>query len=131
MAYNGPYASVDFQRQISACPIVLIAAIDNSTYQSKLQDWGYVDVKVFNQTFTGDRLVEQIGSLPKIATMDYIGHNGVLYGLAFENYEIYSMRAVGTITTKAVIQKEQSTIQLTRVLTVLRSTANTKLDAFA
>lgn len=67
-------------------PIILIAAIDKPSYQEKLKDWGYTDIKVYNQTFTGDRLIEQIAQISRISSIDYIGHNGALYGLALEDY---------------------------------------------
>lgn len=68
-------------------PIRLISYIDNaSTYQKKLSAWNYQNVKVMNQVMTGSRIVNLIGQNEKIASIDFIGHNGAFMGLALEDY---------------------------------------------
>ncbi len=64
-----------------------IGAIENSESLSLLKKWGYQNIQVFNQTYTGPLLVKQILLNAKVASIDFIGHNGALLGFVLENYE--------------------------------------------
>jgi hypothetical protein len=67
--------------------IRIISAIDNAnTYASKLNKWGYQNVITFNQAMTDKKVVDLIIKSEKIASLDFIGHNGVVYGFALEDY---------------------------------------------
>ncbi len=76
-----------FNDKVKHGPIKLISYIDNAaTYQKKLTAWNYQNVKVMNQAMTGSRVVNLIGQNEKIASIDFIGHNGAFMGLALEDY---------------------------------------------
>lgn len=66
--------------------IRLIAAIENSNFRNQLANWGYNNLKVYNQTMTGNEVLGQIFRVNKIESIDFIGHNGALYGFALEDY---------------------------------------------
>lgn len=66
--------------------IRLIGAIENSETLKKLNQWGYINIQVFEKTFTGPRLVNVIAQSSKIASIDFIGHNGALLGFVLEDY---------------------------------------------
>lgn len=69
-------------------PIKMIAAIDKpDTFNKKLSDWGYRNVKVYNKTMTGTDIVNMIGQNEKISSIDFIGHNGAFLGFALEGYD--------------------------------------------
>lgn len=66
--------------------IVLIAAVENSQTVPMVQSWGYAQIKVDGRTFTAARLIEALGKIPKIASIDFIGHNGAFLGFVLEDY---------------------------------------------
>jgi len=66
--------------------IKIISAIENANYSKLLSTWGYANVKSFNRTMTGNEVLNQIFQVDKIESMDFIGHNGALYGFALEDY---------------------------------------------
>jgi hypothetical protein len=68
-------------------PIKIISAIDKPSYAGQIKTWGYSNIRVFNQTMTGKRIVDLISEHQKIASIDFIGHNGAFRGLALEDYD--------------------------------------------
>ena len=67
--------------------IRLISGIDNiNTYNTKITKWGYQNIKVYNETMTGSRVVQRISDIEKIASIDFVGHNGAFMGFALEGY---------------------------------------------
>jgi hypothetical protein len=68
-------------------PIKIISAIDLPSYSEYIKAWGYSNVRVFKQTMTDQRVVSLIAENQKIASIDFIGHNGAIKGLALENYD--------------------------------------------
>lgn len=67
--------------------IRLISAIDDmSTYNKKITTWGYQNISVFQETMTGSKIVKLIVANQKIASIDFVGHNGAFLGFALENY---------------------------------------------
>jgi hypothetical protein len=76
-----------FKSRTQHGPIRLIGAIENSESISALKNWGYKNIQIFNQIYTGLALVKQIKQVPLVASIDMIGHNGAMLGFALENYE--------------------------------------------
>ncbi len=68
-------------------PIKIISAIDKPSYADYIKNWGYSNARVFKQTMTGQRVVDLISEHQKIASIDFIGHNGAIKGLALEDYD--------------------------------------------
>lgn len=66
--------------------IVFVAAVENAQTVPTVQGWGYANIKVDGRTFTSARLLEILGTIPKIASIDFIGHNGAFLGFVLEDY---------------------------------------------
>lgn len=75
-----------FKDKASSGSIRVIGAIENSRTLTMLSNWGYKNVKVFEQTFTGSRLNDLLKRTGRIASMDWIGHNGAVLGFVLEDY---------------------------------------------
>lgn len=69
--------------------IKIISAIENANYSSLAKSWGYTNIMPYNRTMTGQEVLNQIFAVANssmIESIDFIGHNGALYGFALEDY---------------------------------------------
>jgi hypothetical protein len=66
--------------------IKIIGAIENAKSIPMMQKWGYTNIKIYNRTMSGNELLKQLATFKKIESLDFIGHNGALFGLALEDY---------------------------------------------
>lgn len=77
-----------FKDKLKHGNIRLISAIDNlDTFQERLKSWGYTHVQHIKKNMAESDVVSIIASTPKIASLDFLGHNGALKGIALENYD--------------------------------------------
>lgn len=51
------------------------------------RSWGYSNIQANGKTFNSTRLLEALGQVPTIASIDFIGHNGAILGFALESYD--------------------------------------------
>lgn len=66
--------------------VLVIAAVENAQTVPMMTTWGYQRLQVDNRPFTSARLLEALGRVPKIASLDFIGHNGAFLGFVLEDY---------------------------------------------
>ncbi len=85
-------------------PIRIIGAIENSRTLQMMRDLGYQNIQTFNQTFTGPRLNAALQNTARIASMDFIGHNGAVLGFVLEDYSnrffLNDARAMSSLRSK-------------------------------
>lgn len=66
--------------------IRVIGAIENDRTLKMLSQWGYQNIQVFEQNFSGPRLNDLLLRNSRIASIDWIGHNGAILGFVLEDY---------------------------------------------
>lgn len=66
--------------------IVMIGAIQSEKTTALVADWGYRGIVQNSATFTAPQLIRALSKLGKIASIDYVGHNGAFVGMVLEDY---------------------------------------------
>lgn len=66
--------------------IHMIAAIEDQYSVDMMRELGYQNLKTFNRTMNDQEVLNDILKTKKIESIDFIGHNGALYGFALEDY---------------------------------------------
>jgi hypothetical protein len=64
------------------------------------RSWRYSNIHATSNTFNATRLLEALSQVQKIASIDFVGHNGAILGFALESYQFrFFLPAVTSFAT--------------------------------